>query len=180
MPTARVPTALGKGDPEPMRRSADRGARNHLVAMAGEHLVVGELNRRNAYAFMSAGSMPGYDIVACDLARTRAVYIQVKTRRSRSGAWHSSTKEGRPNVKPRLEETKFWVLVDLHGGDLNTPPRYFIVPDWWMRNNIHENHAAYVAKHGGTRARNPKSQHYAIRLDHISDWEGGWEVLKLF
>jgi hypothetical protein len=44
---------------------------------------------------------------------------------------------------------KFWIFVDIGP----QRPEYYIAPAWWVQNDIHVHHAAYLAKHGGKRAR---------------------------
>jgi hypothetical protein len=153
-----------------------RGARNQQTARAGEHFVAAELNRRGAYAVTFAGNMPGIDLLASDRGRTRTVSIQVKTRRS--GSWHSSIGEGRASTGVDDDDSRFWVFVDL--GDAYAPPRYYIVRDAWIRHDIYEAHQAYIAKHGGQRAKNPTSLHHAIYLARIEQWEDRWDLLNLF
>jgi hypothetical protein len=74
--------------------------------------------------------------------------------------------------------TEFWVFVDL--GDLDTVPRYWVVPDWWIRNDIYKTHKAYLDRHGGKRARNPESKHHAIDERRLKDWPARWDILGLF
>lgn len=161
--------SLGKGT---TLRSAT-GARNQQTARAGEYFVAAELSRRGAYAVTFAGSMPQIDILASNVERTRTVSIQVKTRRS--GTWHASTDEGQP-CRPDPNETHFWVLVDLG----STAASYYVVPGWWMRNNIFEVHQAYLAKHGGRQKINPEAKHHGIDAGRLAEWKGRWEILKLF
>lgn len=153
-----------------------RGARNQQTARAGEYFVAAELNRRGAYAVTFAGNMPRIDIVASNVDRTREVNIQVKTRRS--GSWHTSMDEGRRRRRPRGEEKNFWVFVDL--ADNNAEPIYYVVPDWWMRNDIFHAHRAYLRRHGGKRAINPRSKHHAIHVRRLVQWENRWNILKVF
>jgi len=159
--------------------TASRGARNQQVARAGEYFVVAELNKRGAHAVTFAGNMPKIDLVACNQDQNRTVYIQVKTKRG-GRAWQASLLAGRPTQPPAtpLDETAFWILVDL--GDWEAAPRYWVIPDWWMRNDIYQAHQAYVARHGGTRARNPTSTHHAIEASRIQEWHGKWEALGIF
>jgi hypothetical protein len=77
-----------------------------------------------------------------------------------------------------LDVVKFWVFVDL--GEPNVVPRYWIVPDWWIRNNIYKAHQEYLSKHGGRRARNPDSKHHAIEEKRLSEWQGKWDILGIF
>ncbi|MCZ6547116.1 MAG: hypothetical protein O6837_03225 [Deltaproteobacteria bacterium] len=151
------------------------GARNQQTARAGEHFVAAELNRRGAFAVTFAGNMPKIDILASNLDRSRDVGIQVKTRRS--GSWHTSIDEGR-QCQPNPDETHFWVFVDL--ADNNAGPIYYVVPEWWMRNDIFKAHGAYLKRHGGKRAINPRSKHHSIDIRRITKWKDRWDLLKIF
>jgi hypothetical protein len=155
-----------------------RGTRNQQVARAGEYFVVAELNKRGAHAVTFAGNMPKIDIIACDQGQNRTVHIQVKTKRG-GRTWHASSLDGSLYQAPAssLDEKNYWIFVDL--GDSETAPRYWIVPDWWMRNDIYETHNAYLARHGGTRARNPNSHHHAIDEKRLTAWQGKWETLGI-
>jgi len=159
--------------------SSSRGARNQQVARAGECFVVAELNKRGAHAVTFAGNMPKIDLMACNRDQSRTVHIQVKTKRG-GRSWHASTLAAKPTQPPTtpLHETSFWVFVDL--GDLDSTPRYWVVPDWWIRNDIYREHQAYLASHGGKRARNPNSTHHAIDENRLREWQGRWEILGIF
>ena len=71
----------------------------------------------------------------------------------------------------------FWVFVDL--GSMDAHPRYWVVPDWWLKNDIYTAHRAYLRKHGGQRARNPDSTHHAIDESRLREWQGRWEILGI-
>lgn len=142
------------------------GARNQQTGRAGEHYVAAELNRRGSYAVTFAGNMPRIDVMASNTERTRTVTIQVKT--CRFGDWQTSIDEGK-KCDSVQDETRFWVFVRL--GPDNNPPDYFVVPDWWIRNDIFEKHQRYLAKHGGTRAINPKAKHHSIKSARIEEWK---------
>lgn len=152
-----------------------RGGRNQQTARAGEYYVAAELNRRGAYAVTFAGNMPKIDILARDAKQNRTVSIQVKTRRA--GTWQSSIAEGE-KCKRRNNETAFWIFVDL-SKDKN-PPDFYVVPDWWMRNNIYESHNAYLIKHSGRRVVNPDSKHHAVGHRRLKKWKDRWDILKIF
>jgi hypothetical protein len=77
-----------------------------------------------------------------------------------------------------MDETDFWVFVDL--GELDETPRYWVVPDWWIRNDIYWAHQAYLDRHGGIRARNPDSTHHSIDERRLGDWQGRWDILGIF
>jgi hypothetical protein len=99
--------------------------------------VAAELHRRGAYAVTFAGNMPRIDILASNAEQTRTVMIQVKTKRS--GTWQTSTRAGIPR-EAVPEELRFWVFVDLRKTPAD-PAVYYIVPEWWIQNNIYEAHS---------------------------------------
>ena len=158
------------------KTQASRGSRNQQVARAGEHFVVAELNKRGAFAVTFAGNMPKIDLIACNQDESRTIHIQVKTRRG-GFKWHSSILGSRP-MTPPADETSFWVFVDL--GDLNVSPRYWVVPDWWLRDNIYWTHKAYLDSHGGKRARSQDSTHHAIEEKRLQKWLDRWDILGIF
>jgi hypothetical protein len=146
------------------------------VGRTGEHFVAGELHRRGAYAVTFSGNMPDIDILASDVARTRTVSIQVKTKTT--GTWHTTTRRGRPR-EADPDEAGFWIFVDI-GRDPEARPDYFVVPAWWVENSIHVVHAAYLSRHGGQRARNPESTHHAIPVSRLEEWRERWDILGIF
>lgn len=170
-------------EPEAMPKKPEqepkRGARNQLVARAGEYFVVAELNKRGAYAVTFAGNMPKIDILACAQDQCRKITIQVKTKRGK-GNWHSSIVGCKPGTCPSdpLTVTDFWVFVNL--GESDCPPTYWIVPDWWVRDNIFHVHQAYLARHGGSRAHAPDSTHHSIDEKRLDEWKGRWDILQIF
>lgn len=150
------------------------GARNQQTGRAGEYYVAAELNRRGAYAVTFAGNMPRIDVMASNTERTRTINIQVKT--CRSGDWQTSIDEGK-KCDTVQDETRFWIFV--HLGPDTKPAEYFVVSDWWIRNNIYENHQSYLAKHAGTRAINPKAKHHSIKSTRIEEWKDRWDLLEI-
>ena len=158
------------------KRQTSRGARNQQVARAGEHFVAAELNKRGAFAVTFAGNMPKIDLIACNQDQSRTIHIQVKTKRS-GRTWHSSIVGSKP-MDPPADETNFWIFVDLN--DLGASPRYWVVPDWWIRDNIYKTHKSYLESHGGKRARNPDSTHHAINESRLEEWQGRWDILGIF
>jgi hypothetical protein len=81
-------------------------------------------------------------------------------------------------MNPPADETNFWVFVDL--GDLDASPRYWVVPDWWIRDNIYKTHKTYLDSHGGKRARNPDSTHHSINESRLEEWQEQWDILGIF
>lgn len=155
-----------------------RGAHNQQVARAGEHFVVAELNKGGAFAVSFAGNMPKIDLIACARNQSRTIHIQVKTK-SGGRPWHASIVSSKPTRAPEnpLSETLYWVFVDL--GQKDGTPRYWIAPDWWVRNDIYEAHRQYLESHGGRRAKNPDSAHHAIDEERLKQWQGRWEILGI-
>ena len=157
-----------------------RGGRNQRIARAGEYFVAAEINKRGAYAVTFAGNMPKIDLLACNHDRSRTVHIQVKTKRG-GRTWHSSTTEGDKDAKKPTKPsdvTEFWILVDL--GAREIAPKYWIVPSWFVKQNIYTTYQEYLSRHGGTRARNPNSTHHSIDERHIEEWNNNWDELGIF
>lgn len=142
------------------------------VGAAGEHFVVAEVHRRGGYAVTFSGNMPNIDVLASDTRHGDVVKIQVKTKTG--GTWQTRTTRGQPRTEPDTED-RFWVLVDLSGEH----PDYYVVPEWWMQNDIYEAHAAYLARNAGKRARNNDSTHHAIPTARLAEWKGRWDVLGI-
>ena len=157
-------------------KKKSRGAGNQQVGRAGEYFVVAELNKRGAFAVPFAGNMPKIDLIACNHDESRTVHIQVKTKRG-GKTWHSSIVGSHPTAQ-KTDEIIFWAFVDLGGFDEH--PRFWIAPDWWVKDNIFKVHQEYLNKHGGKRPGNPDSTHHAIDEKRLSEWQGRWEILGIF
>lgn len=142
------------------------------VGAAGEHFVAAEIHRRGGYAVTFSGNMHDIDLLASDATHDRVISIQVKTKTA--GTWQTTTKRAVKGVAPELE-TKFWVLVDL-GKEY---PDFYVVPKWWIENNIHDAHSNYLAKSGGHRVKNDASTHHAIPVARIAEWKDRWDELGI-
>ena len=158
------------------KSKTSRGTHNQQVARAGEHFVVAELNKRGVFAVNFAGNMPRIDLIACNRDQSRMVLIQVKSKSGGQRSWQTRIVTKRPKKIP--EEIIYWVFIDL--GVEDSSPRYWIVSDWWIRNDIYNAHERYKAKHGGQRARNPDSLHHAIEEKRLRKWQSKWEILGIF
>jgi hypothetical protein len=123
--------------------------------------------------------MPKIDVMACNRDQSRTIHIQVKTKRG-GRTWHSSIVGSASTSPPDnpSTETLFWVFVDL--GERDSSPQYWVVPDWWIRNDIYQAHQSYLDRHGGQRARNPNSTHHAIDEQRLAEWRNRWEILGIF
>ncbi len=148
--------------------------KNQEVSLEGQRKIRFELLERGA-ASVRVGATRKVYLHATNSDGTRTVVIRVKTKRK--GNWHSSIKEAKRAEHPiKLKDVKnFWIFVDIGG-----VPRYWIVPDWWMRNNIYEEHQKYLNQHGGHRARNDSSEHHAVKEEHLKIWQNKWDILDIF
>ena len=146
----------------------------HELNREGRRNVEAELLRRGAASVTSRGTRKIH-LYATNSNHSRTVELQVKTKRK--GNWHTRTDEAKPTDTPlNLKNVRnFWVFVDL-GGTL----RYWIVPDCWIRNDIHEAHQQYLNKHGGHRAQNDASNHHSIDESRLENWQNNWEILGIF
>jgi len=158
----------------PFRQLLGEEMNPQQVARAGEMFVAAEIHRRGGYAVTFAGNMPGIDILASDLADTRRISIQVKAKSS--GSWHARFPRDAAQCGADPAETSFWVFVDLGGEH----PAYFVAPRWWVRNDIWQDHTAYLdryqLKHGHAR----ESEHHGIQVRRVEQWRGRWDVLGIF
>jgi hypothetical protein len=101
--------------------------------------------------------------------------FSIVTRSKTAGTWQTSIDYGKPSKK-KAAETDFWIFVDLDNID---KPKFYIVPKWWITNNIYETHQAYLSKYMGTRKYNPDSKHHAVQLSRIKQWENRWDLFNL-
>jgi hypothetical protein len=141
------------------------------VARRGVLLASAELERRGASVrrLEQGRSQNRLGVV---LPRGNAVDVYVKTR-SR-GTWQTDIRRGSPRSES-ADEGRFWVFVDL----TTEPTTFYLAPAWWVENDIYETHQAYLARHGGTRARTPASTHHSIPVERIAEWRERWDLLDL-
>jgi hypothetical protein len=116
--------------------------------------------------------MRDIDLRASDADHDRVISIQVEAKTA--GTWQTSTTRGKKRKAPAAE-TKYWVLVDL-GKEY---PELYVVPCWWMENDIYEAHSKYLKDSGGHRVKNNASTHHAIPVSRILDWKDRWDVLDI-
>lgn len=148
---------------------------NQEVSFEGRRRVEAELRQRGAGSVTFIGKRKSL-LQATNPDHTRTVEIRVKTKRK--GNWHTTINEAKAADKPEgaLQNAKnFWVFVDMGG-----KPRFWIVPDWWVRNNIHEKHQQYLAKHDWRRPVNNSSNHHSIEESRLDNWLNKWEILDVF
>jgi hypothetical protein len=146
---------------------------SHEVNRQARQLVEFELMQRGAGSVTSRGTRK-VRLHANNSSQNRSVEIRVKAKRK--GNWHATTDEASLlSNSGDHEAPTFWVFVDLGG-----PPIYWIVPDRWIRNDIHDAHRRYLDRHGGHRAKNHYSNHHSIEENRIEEWKNKWEILGIF
>lgn len=144
---------------------------NAEVARRGIELVREEISRRGATPRPSSNSRDRNRLVVrrSDGSQLNA-YVKTRT----SGDWQTDQRRGRTR-EADPEETDFWILVDLSVDSAD----FYVVPEWWMENDIYEAHQEYLARHGGRRAVNPAATHHAIRTPRVARWRSRWDLLGL-
>ena len=147
---------------------------SHELNREGRRNVEIELLRRGAASVTPYGTRTIY-LQATNSNKTRTVQLRVKTKQK--GNWHTTCDEAKPTDTPLDPEDirNFWVFVDF-----SSTLRYWIVPDWWIRNDIHEAHQKYLNKHGGHRPKNDYSNHHSIDESRLENWQDKWEILGIF
>jgi hypothetical protein len=159
-----------------------------LIAIRGEFMssldrnregisnVEAELLRRGAASVTFHGTQKIL-LHATNSNHSRTVELRVKVKTKRKGNWHTRIEEAKPTDTPldSKDGSFFWVFVDLEGA-----PRYWIVPDEWLRKNVCEEHQLYLKKHGGHRPKNDASNHHAIAESRLENWQDTWDILGIF
>ena len=107
-------------------------------------------------------------------ATCQLIHLRVKTRNS--GTWQGSIGDGDPAPQTTHPEV-YWVFVDLSGS--TERPDYYIVPDGWMRRDIHRAHQEYLSRHRGMRAETEAATHHAIQAERVASWRNRWDQLGL-
>jgi hypothetical protein len=100
--------------------------------------------------------------------------VRLVVRARTAGTWQTKASYG----EPRAEEehpTTFWVLVHLASGKAFC----YVIPEWWIRNDISEKHDDYLRSSGGTRPVSPDSDHHAIGTDRVAQWLDRWDQLQV-
>jgi hypothetical protein len=101
-----------------------------------------------------------------------SVHVYVKTRST--GTWQTDVRKGTPTPESP-DSDRFWLFVDL----TETPAAFYVAPEWWVENDIHETYQADLARFGGNRPKSPGSTHHGIPEARISRWRERWDLLGL-
>lgn len=154
------------------RRLEESRMNAHQTNRFARELVENALRERGAGSVHTSENAKKL-LVATSMDNTRTVTIQVKAKNK--GNWHTSTNEGKPAQTIPTAEDKFWIFVQL-----GTQPRYWIVPDWWIREILYREHLRYLVENGGHRPVNDRSDHQSVHVTYITQWENRWDVLGIF
>lgn len=73
---------------------------------------------------------------------------------------------------PIKDDADFVIFVDMATSNLG----FYIAPAGWARDDILRRHAEWLSRIGGTRPRNPDSQHRTIEVEHIAQWRDRWDL----
>jgi hypothetical protein len=93
---------------------------------------------------------------------------QVNSRRLPGSPWQFSADH------PVVDDAVAVIFVDLTGD----APDFYIAPGQWVRNDVEQHHAAWLKSKGGTRPRNPASDHTGVEPERIRQWHQRWDVLS--
>lgn len=146
----------------------------HQTGMLAMQLVEKEITKKGAKAVQIQGEKK-HLLKASSLDNTHRITIRVKSRAS--GDFQISTREARKGNEPQ-EVKEYWILVDLTVSQ--TEPDFYIMPDWWIRNNIYTYYQNWLKSHGGVRPVTPQSDHHRVTLDRIVKWKDRWDILGIF
>ena len=61
-----------------------------------------------------------------------------------------------------------------------TAPEYFVMPEWWIENDICDATPTTLRRPVGVRPGNPDSLHHAIAVARVEQWRDRWDVLGIF
>ncbi len=160
-----------------------RSFNNQLAGQIGESLVVAELGRRGIVATAFAGNVPDIDLLAYHNGRTIA--LQVKSVRTGSVSFDAKRFmtiefEGDRQIitqtAPALDASLIFVFVSI--GQRSGEDAFFILEQGELQGIVHANHAAWLAKHGGVRPKNPQSTHTAVSITQVNQFRDNWELIE--
>ena len=142
------------------------------TAERGRRLVIVELQQRGVTTtVLRRGNLILLEIRSPDDGRR--IQLRVKTRTS--GTWQGSIRDADADP-PAPHPDLYWIFVEVESGGR---PGFFIVPDQWMRRDIHQAHQKYLQRHGGVRAVTADSTHHAIEARRILQWRDRWDLLGI-
>lgn len=103
--------------------------------------------------------------------------FKITTRSKASGTWQTDIRYGK-KFHEKVNEKEYWVFIDL-GTEPDIFYKFYIVPLWWIQNDIYKVHTNYLNSNGGIRKKSPDSKHHAIPVKRIRQWHNRWELIEL-
>jgi len=164
--------AAASGRPSSGTSGATNTITNQAVSRLGVGAVTSLLEKRGVSVRATSESRLGNTL---DVSTPDGTHFTLYVKTKRAGDWQTDTKFA-IRREPIAEESRFWVLVDLASV---SDPGFYVVPEWWMQNDIYEAHQRYLDAHGGRRAGNPDSTHHAIGPARVESWSERWDLLEL-
>lgn len=76
---------------------------------------------------------------------------------------------------PALDTALIFVFVGIGQG--TGDDRFFILDQGALQSIIRTNHAAWLAKHGGIRPKNPESTHTSVSLAQLEQYRDNWSLI---
>jgi hypothetical protein len=99
--------------------------------------------------------------------RVNGRMTQVLSRRLPGSPWQTSV------ARPAVDDAEAVIFVDLS----RRAPDFYVAPASWVRADVDAHQSAWLATVGGTRPRNPDSDHTAIPAGRIQQWHRRWDIL---
>ena len=165
--TASRPSSTARAARRPAPGAAPGGAA--AVNDRAIAAVVEEIQRRGGQARVERRGAKK-EIIARSPGSSRDVVILVRARTR--GDWQTQASHGRER-EPEDVSTRFWLMVDLYAEVTN----FYVVPEWWIQNDIREKHEAYLAHHGGTRPATDKADNTKIDTARVQEWLDRWDLI---
>jgi hypothetical protein len=168
----RPKTGSGRATRTPKVRSqAPSGDTAAAVTARALGAFRAEVSRRGGQATVRrSGSRNEVVVKAPGLVIEFLVSVRSRT----SGDFQTLTAYGKPRTAEEFP-TRFWVFVDLYPEATN----FYVVPEWWIQNNIVEQHQLDLEAHDGSQPVNDKSLHHSIGTSRVAQWAGNWKQLGL-
>jgi len=152
---------------------------NFEKAEQGRKKVVAKISALGAQDIESHREGHRVYIYAKNANRTKQFRILSRTCIARTGrvpSWHASITDAKA-CDENIDESNFWVFVAIETSKPDAD--FYVVPEWWIKNNIYTVHQAYLARCGGRRKINPNSPHHAVKWERIKEWFNRWDLLRI-
>lgn len=156
-----------------------------LIARAGEHLVVSELNKRGYFATPFAGAVPEFDVIAVD-ENLRTIPVQVKTAKDSNFWWLGDARDWMRIDDTKKGEQKILGLKRIEHPELiyffvNLEPiEFYMLKKRELRQIIYDNYKRYMKQIKGKR----KSFVVAIGAESnkayrgLEEFKDNWKILE--